>query len=99
MESKVGNKSKIKKQDDKKGELKNFEMNKNSKKLYLYQGFFLLNLSKSILDADEAAVVLAELPSAGEVAAVSVASGIATLDFTTAVSASDIIRVYVKLAL
>ena len=49
--------------------------------------------------ADEAAVVLAELPSAGEVAAVSVASGIATLDFTTAVSASDIIRVYVKLAL
>lgn len=45
---------------------------------------------------DSVSVVLAELPSAGEVASVSVSSGVATLDFTTAVTASDVIKVYVK---
>lgn len=47
----------------------------------------------------EASVVLAEVPSTGEVASVSVAGDVATLDFTSAVSASDVVRVTVKRSL
>lgn len=47
----------------------------------------------------EASVVLAEVPSAGEVATVTVASDVATLDFTSAVSASDVVRVTIKRSL
>lgn len=47
----------------------------------------------------EASVVLAELPSAGEVASVSVASDVATLDFTTAADADSVVRVTIKRSL
>lgn len=47
----------------------------------------------------EASVVLGELPSAGEVASLSVSGDTATLDFTSAVTASDVIRVTIKRSL
>jgi hypothetical protein len=52
-----------------------------------------LDLSK-FDEEDEATVVLAEFGT--EVASVSVASGVATLDFTSGVTASDVVKIYVK---
>lgn len=62
-----------------------------------------INASNVDLDLSKfgpnASVVLAELPSAGEVASVSVTGEVATLDFATGVTATDVIRVTVALEL
>lgn len=57
-----------------------------------------LDMSK-FAPSGEASVVLAEFPASSEVASVSVAADVATLDFTSAVTASDVIRVTVKRSL